>query len=160
VHPEGPASGHLDRSFSGFLCLQANAEMIPSSRLLLRRFSCTPLPAFRSIKFKSCLLQRSANYTIRHEFRESEPCGACLKPLLLTLVTSSLPHSPYQKGERAKPGNLLTKWCSFSTPLRNNGSFISLVIFPFYLLYSYYLYSLFKPLVEPSCAQHAFPKLS
>jgi hypothetical protein len=29
-------------------------------------------------------------------------------------LTSSLPYCPYQKDERAKPGYILSKWCSFS----------------------------------------------
>jgi hypothetical protein len=33
--------------------------------------------------------------------------------LLLTTLTSTLLFYPYQMDERAKPGNLLTKWCSF-----------------------------------------------
>jgi hypothetical protein len=39
--------------------------------------------------------------------------GPCLK-LLLTILRFSLPHYPYQKDERAKPRNLLTKLCFFS----------------------------------------------
>jgi hypothetical protein len=43
-------------------------------------------------------------------------CRLCLKLLLPTILTSSLPFYPYQKDERALPGCLLTR-CSFS-PLR------------------------------------------
>jgi hypothetical protein len=28
MHPEGPATGHLDTGFLGFLCFKANAEMV------------------------------------------------------------------------------------------------------------------------------------
>jgi hypothetical protein len=42
--------------------------------------------------------------------------GPSLMPIILTILTSSL---SYQKDERAKPGNLLTKWRSFSLPERN-----------------------------------------
>jgi hypothetical protein len=35
--------------------------------------------------------------------------GPCLKPLLLTIPTRPLSLFSYQKDERAKPGNLLTK---------------------------------------------------
>jgi hypothetical protein len=41
----------------------------------------------------------------------------CLKILLLTNITSSLSFYPYQKDERAKPGNLLTRWCFFAPVL-------------------------------------------
>jgi hypothetical protein len=34
-------------------------------------------------------------------------------PLLTAILTSSLPHCPCQKDGRAKPGNLVTKWCCF-----------------------------------------------
>jgi hypothetical protein len=40
-------------------------------------------------------------------------CRLCLKLLLPTILTSSLPFYPYQKDERALPGYLLTR-CSFS----------------------------------------------
>jgi hypothetical protein len=42
--------------------------------------------------------------------------GPCLKPLLQTILTRSLSLYSYQKDERAKPGNLLTKLFSFSLP--------------------------------------------
>jgi hypothetical protein len=41
-------------------------------------------------------------------------CRLCLKLLLPTILTSSLPFYPYQKDERALPGYLLTI-CSFSS---------------------------------------------
>jgi hypothetical protein len=37
---------------------------------------------------------------------QTESHGSCLKPLLLTIVTSLLSHCPYQKDGRAKPGNI------------------------------------------------------
>jgi hypothetical protein len=40
-------------------------------------------------------------------------CRLCLKLLLPTILTYSLPFYPYQKDERALPGYLLTR-CSFS----------------------------------------------
>jgi hypothetical protein len=55
-------------------------------------------------KFMSSLIQKS-------KLR-----GPCLKPILLTILTSSLPYRLYQKNERTKPRNLVTKLCSFSLP--------------------------------------------
>lgn len=57
-----------------FLCLQANAEIVP-------------------------------------RFQVATACSS--KPLLVTILTSSLAHCPYQEGERAQPGNLLTKRRNF-----------------------------------------------
>jgi hypothetical protein len=43
-------------------------------------------------------------------------CRLCLKLLVPSILTSSLPFYPYQKDEQALPGYLLTR-CSFA-PLR------------------------------------------
>jgi hypothetical protein len=52
MHPEGPATGHLDTGFLGFLCLQANAEMVPNFQVATSCFSCSP-PDFKLIKITS-----------------------------------------------------------------------------------------------------------
>jgi hypothetical protein len=51
-----------------------------------------------------------------------------LKSLLLTIITSSCSHCPYQE-ERAKPGSLLTNGCSISP--HNKLSLTSPMTFPF-----------------------------
>jgi hypothetical protein len=53
-------------------------------------------------------------------------CSPCLKPLSLTILTSSLSYCPYQKDKRAEPGNLLRKRCSLSPQT-------SPMAFPFHL---------------------------
>jgi hypothetical protein len=65
------------------------------------------------------------NYTFQHLFRKFTSRGPCLKPPLLTILTSSLLYCHYQRDERAKPGNLLTKLCSFSLPLQQSVSHFS-----------------------------------
>jgi hypothetical protein len=70
--------------------------------------------------------------------------AARLKLLLLTFVTPSPSHCPYQKGERAKPRNLLTKRCSFFPPPNINASLSSLVTCTFTYSSAIHL-SLFYP---------------
>jgi hypothetical protein len=59
----------------------------------------------------------------------------CLKLLLPTIPTSSLPFYPYQKDERALPGYLLTR-CSFST-----SDIKRLSLSPRCFLFYFYFYS-------------------
>jgi len=65
-------------------------------------------------------------------------CRLCLKPLLPTILTSSLPFYPYQKDERALPGFLLTR-CSFF-PLRYKAPLAFPQMFSLYF-YSYTILS-------------------
>jgi hypothetical protein len=67
-------------------------------------------------------------YSVHHKFRKSKSRGNYLKLLLLAILCS-LAHCPYQKDKQAKPGNLLTKWCSFPHHICHD--------FPFQLNLSY-----------------------
>jgi hypothetical protein len=44
MHPEGPATGHLVKGFFlVFLCLQANAEMVPKFQLAADSHAALPI---------------------------------------------------------------------------------------------------------------------
>jgi hypothetical protein len=92
---------------------------------------------FIKIKHLCCKAHRVIfpNYEIHRCFVKPKSRGPCLKPLLLIILISSLSHCPYQKDERAKPGNLPTKQC-FSLPPKLRVSYFSHA-FPFHLLYYY-----------------------
>jgi hypothetical protein len=50
MHPEAPATGHLDTAFLRFPSLQANAERVPQFRVILTqaaRFKCINMKASR-----------------------------------------------------------------------------------------------------------------
>jgi hypothetical protein len=75
----------------------------------------------------------------------------CLKLLLPTILTSSLPFYPYQKDERALPGYLLTR-CSFSPSDIKRLSlslrcflFTSTLILPYLTLFLFNKMRLFLP---------------
>jgi hypothetical protein len=98
MHPEGPATGHLDTGFLGFpLSLKQNAEMVPKFQVATACFSCSH-PDFKLIKitpFCGChpFVFQIIDKTIRNlKFR-------CLKPPPIT-ITSSLSYYSYHKDER------------------------------------------------------------
>jgi hypothetical protein len=53
MHPEGPATSHLDTGFLVLLCLQANAEMVPKFQAATACFACSP-PDFKLVKITPC----------------------------------------------------------------------------------------------------------
>jgi hypothetical protein len=92
-----------------------------NSQVTIRHWILPMQPSqFKFIKMKSlwCGCHQITQFTINSE---NQNPSARLKPLLLTILTSSRPHCPYQKDERAKPRNLLTK-CS---PTINSPLFLS-----------------------------------
>jgi hypothetical protein len=93
-------------------------------------------------------------------FNVSEFRGSSLKPLLLTILTSLLSLCSYQEDKRAKPGNLLTKRCSFSFP-HNKMSLTFCWTFHFHLpFYSTFYLSLPKSrqlvLLRTSCYNFSY----
>lgn len=56
----------------------------------------------------------------------------CFKPLLFTIITSSLHCYSYKKDERATPGNIVTKWCPL--PRRKIESLTYPITLPFVAL--------------------------
>jgi hypothetical protein len=98
--------------FLVFLCLQANAEMVPKFQVATARFSCSP-PNFKLIKITprcgcrrfNCFL----NYRKKSEIQNS---AVCLKPPPIT-ITSSLSHYSYQKGRAGvawEPSNKIMRF--------------------------------------------------
>jgi hypothetical protein len=79
----------------------------------MRSSSCLKLP-FLSNPVKLFFPNYASTLILKSKFR-----GSCPKPLLLTILTGSISLYSYQKDERAKPGKLVTKRCSFSLPTIN-----------------------------------------
>jgi hypothetical protein len=78
-----------------------------SSQVTAACFSCSH-PGFIFIRIKLPCRQSHKNLIFqiirRHYFRKSKSRAPCLKPLLATILTSTLPHCPYENDEREKPG--------------------------------------------------------
>jgi hypothetical protein len=91
-HPEGPARGHIEAGFVVWFPLSLS-KLVDGSQIP----SC----------YCALLLHCEG-----HQIMQL----ACLEPLLITILSSSRSQCPHQKDERAKPGSLLTKLCSFSLP--------------------------------------------
>jgi hypothetical protein len=91
-----------------FLCLEANAEMVPKYQLATACFSDLNVSKLILIAVKPPKLF----FKIRHYFQKSKFRCPCLKLLRLTILTPSLSRYSYilyHKDELAKPGNFLTK---------------------------------------------------
>jgi hypothetical protein len=96
--------------------------MVPKFHVATACFSCSP-PDLNSSKWTpllwrplNCLLNfPNYNFNIPRQANQNSAVSVIKFSLLITL-TSSLLFYPYQKDERALPGNFLTTWCSFSPP--------------------------------------------
>jgi hypothetical protein len=76
--------------------------------------------------------------------------GPCLKPLLRNNLTSSHSVYSYQRDERAKPGNLLTKRSSLLPSLHSIMSHIYPRTFHFHFLFYYSFYLSLSLSLAPS----------
>jgi hypothetical protein len=98
----------------------------PSSKLLLRAWSAPDLNSYKLRPSAVKATKLSLNIIYKSKSR-----GPCLKPLLITVLTTSRSHFPYQKDERAKPGNLLRKSPLSPTHSPTKESLISFITFIF-----------------------------
>jgi hypothetical protein len=103
--------------------------MVPKFQVATACFSCSPLD-LNSSKFTPLLwmllnyLLNLPNYNFNiHQWANKNSAVSVVKLSLLITITSSLLCFPYQKDERALPGNLLTIRCS--PPPRNKMSLTS-----------------------------------
>lgn len=70
------ATEHITQAFSVFFCLEANAERVSSSKLLLRFSHATPRFKLIRIKPLNCKEHQIVfpNYTIGHYSQTQNPC--------------------------------------------------------------------------------------
>jgi hypothetical protein len=121
MHPEGPATGHLDTGFLGFpLCLSKcwYGSQVPSYYwMILMQPSRLKLIKIYPLTVEATKLLNLPNYNFDiHQYANQNSTVSVIKLSLLTTLTSSLLLYTYQKDERALPGSLLTIRCSFSPP--------------------------------------------
>jgi hypothetical protein len=105
--------------------------MIPKYEVATACFSCRPPgPKFIGTIIKAQKISfQIMKFTINSENQNF--ASPCLKSLLLTIQTSSsLSYCPYQKDERAKPGNFHTK-LGFPPPPKTKCFWLLTWLFPF-----------------------------
>jgi hypothetical protein len=115
MHPEGPATGHLDTGFLGFPLSSSkcwDVSQIPSCYcMLLMQPSLSKFIKITPCSRATKLVNFQIISTLGNEsWNKILPS---LSQAFLPILTSSLPFYPYQKDERAWPGYLQTR-CSFS----------------------------------------------